>query len=212
MADVVRAEGLVIAATDVSGNVYPFACAKNVNLSISRDFFELAPKTSSSVAFRSFMKNKTTFTVTGDGLIKMVESNMLPITFFDSFIEGTDATIVGSTDSFVAYIDFIDAQNNYKLYKFGCIFQELSLTSTVSQNAAYSFTLQGNGAITELTIVDTYTVSGGTIPGRSTATHKLVAVGYRGKWYYNYTVSAGPVISLGASLNGVSVVAAYIAI
>lgn len=212
MADVVRAEGLVIAATDVSGNVYPFACAKNVNLSISRDFFELAPKTSSSVAFRSFMKNKTTFTVTGDGLIKMVESNMLPITFFDSFIEGTDATIVGSTDSFVAYIDFIDAQNNYKLYKFGCIFQELSLTSTVSQNAAYSFTLQGNGAITELTIVDTYTVSGGTIPGRSTATHKLVAVGYRGKWYYNYTVSAGPMINLGVSLNGVSVVAAYIAI
>lgn len=212
MADVVRAEGLVIAATDSSGNVYPFACAKNVSLSITRDFFELAPKTSSAVAFRSFIKNKTNFSVTGDGLIKLVESNMLPITFFDAFIEGTDSTIVGSTDSFVAYIDFIDAQNNYKLYKFGCIFQDLSLTSTVGQHAAYSFTLQGNGAITELTIVDTYTVSGGTIPGRSTATHKLVAVGYRGKWYYNYTVSAGPVINLGASLNGVSVVAAYIAL
>lgn len=212
MADVVKAEGLVIAATNASGNVYPFACAKNVSLSISRDFFELAPKTSSSVAFRSYMKNKTTFTVTGDGLVKMVEDNMLPITFFDSFIEGGDAVTIGTTDSFVAYIDFIDAQNNYKLYKFGCIFQELSLTSTVSQNAAYSFTLQGNGAITELTIVDTYTVSGGTIPGRSTGTHKLVAVGYRGRWYYNYVVSAGPVISLGASLNGVSVVAAYISI
>jgi len=212
MADVVRAEGLVIAATDSSGNVYPFACAKNVSLSISRDFFELAPKTSSAVAFRSYIKNKTTFSVTGDGLIKLVESNMLPVTFFDGFIEGTDSTIAGSTDSFVAYIDFIDAQNNYKLYKFGCIFQDLSLTSTAGQHAAYSFTLQGNGAITELTIVDTYTVSGGTIPARSTATHKLVAVGYRGKWYYNYTVSAGPVINLGTSLNGVSVVAAYIAL
>lgn len=212
MADVVKAEGLVIAATDASGNVYPFACAKNVSLSISRDFFELAPKTSTSVAFRSYIKNKTTFSITGDGLVKMVESNMLPITFFDGFIEGTDASIVGSSDSFVAYIDFIDAQNNYKLYKFGCIFQDLSLSSSAGQNAAYSFTLQGNGAITELTVVDTYTVSSGTIPGRSTATHKLVAVGYRGKWYYNYTVSAGPVINLGTSLNGVSVVAAYIAL
>jgi hypothetical protein len=156
------------------------------------------------------MKGRTTFTISGNGLVKLVESNMLPLTFFDPFIEGIDSVFVGTTNNFIAYLDLIDAQNNYKMYKFGCIFQELSITSSVASLPTYSFTLQGNGAITELTIVDTYTVSGGTIPSRSTATHKLVAVGYRGKWYYNYTVSAGPVINLGASLNGVSVVAAYI--
>jgi hypothetical protein len=203
MADAVRAEGLVIAATDASGNVYPFACTKDVSINITRDMLELTPK--SNTIFREYIKNRQTFTVSGNGLVKMVESNTQPITFFDGFIEGTD-------NMFVAYLDMIDAQNNYKLYKFGCIFQDLTLTSSVGQNAQYSFTLQGNGAITELTVVDTYTVSSGTIPARSTSTHKLVAVGYRGKWYYNYTVSAGPVINLGTSLNGVSVVAAYVAL
>lgn len=210
MADVVKAEGLVIAATDSSGNIYPFACTKDANITITRDFLELAPKSNS--IFREYIKNRQTFTISGNGLVKIVESNMQAITFFDSFIEGTDSVISGTSNSFVAYLDMIDTQNNYKLYKFGCIFQDLTLTSSIGENAAYSFTLQGNGAITELTVVDTYTVSSGTIPARSTATHKLVAVGYRGKWYYNYTVSAGPVINLGTSLNGVSVVAAYVAL
>lgn len=203
MADVVRAEGLVIAATDTSGNIYPFACTKDVTITFSSDLLELTPKT--NTVYREYIGSRQTYSVSGNGLVKIVESNTQPITFFDNFIEGTNNT-------FVAYLDMIDAQNNYKLYKFGCIFQDLTLTSVVGQNAQYSFTLQGNGAITELTVVDTYTVSSGTIPARSTATHKLVAVGYRGKWYYNYTVSAGPVINLGTSLNGVSVVAAYVAL
>jgi hypothetical protein len=69
--------------------------------------------------------------------------------------------------------------------------------------------LQVTGGFTELTVVDTYTVSSGTITGRSTSTHKLVAVGYGGKWYYNYSV-VGTTITLGTALNGTSVVAAYI--
>jgi hypothetical protein len=210
MADAVKAEGLVIAATDASGNVYPFACTKDVSINITRDFLELTPKT--NTIYREYIKGRQSYTITGNGLVKIVESSTQPITFFDGFIEGTDTVVAGTTNSFVGYLDMIDAQNNYKLYKFGCIFQDLTLTSSVGQNAQYSFTLQGNGPITELTVVDTYTVSSGTIPARSTATHKLVAVGYRGKWYYNYTVSAGPVITLGTSLNGVSVVAAYIAL
>jgi hypothetical protein len=88
----------------------------------------------------------------------------------------------------------------------------LSLESSYSGTPTYNFTLQVTGTFTELTVVDTYTVASGTITARSTSTHKLVAVGYGGKWYYNYTVSTGPVINLGSSLNGTSVVAAYIAI
>jgi hypothetical protein len=104
----------------------------------------------------------------------------------------------------------IDPQNNYKLYKFSCILQSLSLDASYSGVPSYNFSLQVTGGFTELTVVDTYTVASGTITARSTTSHKLVAVGYGGKWYYNYTVSAGPVINLGASLNGTSVVAAYI--
>jgi hypothetical protein len=87
---------------------------------------------------------------------------------------------------------------------------EVSYDSTVNNFAQYNYSLQVTGGFTELTVIDTYTVASGTITGRSTSTHKLVAVGYGGKWYYNYTVSAGPVITLGTALNGTSVVAAYI--
>ena len=203
MADIVKTEGLVLAITDSSGNVYPFACANNSSISITKDLIELAPKTNTN--YREYINGRQTATISGSGLVKIVQSNMQPITFFDSFIEATDTSYIG-------YLDLIDPQNNYKLYKFSCILQSLTLDSSYSGTPTYNFTLQVTGTFTELTVVDTYTVTAGTITARSTATHKLVAVGYGGKWYYNYNVSAGPVINLGSSLNGTSVVAAYIAI
>lgn len=202
MADLVKTEGLVLAITDGSGNTYPFACAKNSTLSISKELIELAPKTNGK--YKEYLGGRQTATIGGSGLIKMSQSVMHPITFFDAFIEATDTSYVG-------YVDFIDAQNNYKLYKFTCIIQDLSIDSTYGGIPSYNFTLQVTGGFTELTIVDTYVVSGGTITGRSTATHKLVAIGYGGKWYYNYTV-VGTTITLGASLNGTTVIAAYIAL
>jgi len=203
MADIVKTEGLVLAITDGSGNTYPFACTSTSNLSITRDTIELAPKTNTN--YREFIQGRQTATITGSGLVKMSQANMHPITFFDGFIEATDTSYVG-------YLDLIDPQNNYKLYKFSCILQSLSLDASYSGVPSYNFSLQVTGGFTELTVVDTYTVASGTITARSTTTHKLVAVGYGGKWYYNYTVSAGPVITLGSSLNGTSVVAAYIII
>jgi hypothetical protein len=201
MADIVKTEGLVLAITDGSGNTYPFACTSTSNLSITRDTIELAPKTNTN--YRQYIQGRQTATISGTGLVKMSQSNMHPITFFDGFIEATDSTFVG-------YLDLIDSQNNYKLYKFSCIIDSLTLDASYSGVPTYNFSLQVTGGFTELTIVDTYTVTGGTITARSTSTHKLVAVGYGGKWYYNYTVSSGPVIILGSSLNGTSVVAAYI--
>ena len=205
MAEVVTSEGLVIAATDLSGNVYPFACTKNATLSISSDFLELAAKTNG--IFREYIKGKQSFTVSGSGLIKMSQSYLQPITFFDSFIEGSDT-------SFICYLDIIDKSGNYKVYKLSCFVQSLTLESTTSQNSTYSFTLQGTGPMTEITVVDSYVVSSGKITARNTATHKLVAVGIAGVWYYNYTVTneGGGVftITIGTSFNGQTVKAAYL--
>jgi hypothetical protein len=206
MAEALKAEGLVIAVTNASVGVYPFACTKTATLSITRDFLELAPRTNG--IFREFLPNRTSFTISGDGLIKMTESNMQPITFFDSFIEGTD-------QEFVGYLDMIDASGNYKVYQFSCIIQDLSLTSATTQNGAYSFTLQGTGPLIEITTVDSYTVSSGSITGRDPDDYKLVAVGIDGIWYYNYSVtgtSPNFVISIGASYNGKVVKAVYIAL
>lgn len=201
MADAVKAEGLVLALTNETGGVYPFACAKNANLTITAEPIELAPKVNS--AYRQYIKGRKSYTVSGNGLVKLVESNMQPLTFFEPFIESTDVTYIG-------YLDIIDNQNNYKVYQFNCVISSLSIDSNVGNFGQYSYTLQGTGSFTEITSVDTYTVAGGTITARATTSWKLVAVGYGGKWYYNYTVSAGPVINLGSSLNGTTVMAVYV--
>ena len=206
MAEAIKAEGLVIAVTDSSGNVYPFACTKNVTLNISRDFLELAPR--SNGIFREYLSNRSSFNISGDGLVKISQSNMQTITFFDNFIEGTDT-------EFIAYLDIIDESGNYKIYTFNCIIQNLSLTSAIAQYGTYSYTLQGTGSFTEISSVDSYTVSSGNITGRDPDDYKLVAVGIEGVWYYNYTVtgtSPNFIINIGTAYNGKTVKAVYIAL
>jgi hypothetical protein len=207
MAEAVTSEGLVIAVTNASGGVFPFACAKNATLSISRDSLELAPRTNG--VFREYIQNRMSFTVSGNGLVKMAESNMQPITFFDTFIEGTD-------QEFLCYLDMIDKTGNYKVYQFTAFITSLSISSNVSEFGSYDYTLQGTGPLVEITTVDSYVVSSGKITARSTATFKLVAVGIDGVWYYNYTVTneGGGVftITIGTSFNGKTVKAAYISI
>lgn len=207
MAEVVTSEGLVLAVTNASGGVFPFACAKNATLSISRDTLELAPRTNG--VFREYIQNRMSFTVSGNGLVKMAESNMQPITFFDTFIEGTD-------QEFLCYLDMIDKTGNYKVYQFTAFITSLSISSSVNEFGSYDYTLQGTGPLVEITTVDSYTVASGYITGRNTATFKLVAVGIEGKWYYNYTVTSpgGGVyeINIGTSFNGKTVKAAYISI
>lgn len=206
MADAVKAEGLVIAYL-YEDNVYPLACAKNSSISINRDFLELAPKTNG--LYREYIAGRRGFTISGSGLVKMAQSYMHPIGFFDDFFTGTDT-------KFTAFLDMIDAQNNYKVFQFDCFIQDITFDTTVGSLANYNYTLQGTGGFTELTIVDTNTVTSGLIPGRDTATHKLVAIGYGGKWYYNYLVTEPTtgtfVIDMGTALNGTSVISAYIAL
>ena len=136
--------------------------------------------------------------------VKIVGTNQNGIDFFEDLLTTTNT-------KYTAYLDIIDPQNNYRVYQFQCYVQSVDYTSTVNNFAQYNYNLQGTGGFTELTVIDTYTVSSGTITGRSTSTHKLVAIGYRGAWYYNYSV-VGTTITLGTALNGVSVVAAYITI
>ena len=209
MADVLKTEGLVIAATDGAGNVYPFACAQSSTITINRELLELTPKTNSY--FRDYTYGKNTFTVSGTGLVKLDQAYMNDIVFFDPFITNN------SDAKFLCYLDMIDAQNNYKIYKFYVWIQELTLESSYGSIPSYSFTLQGSGDITPIgSYVDSYTVASGKITGRDTDDYKLVAIGYGGKWYFNYSVSepsAGVFeITMGSSLNGTVVKAAYIAI
>ena len=207
MADVLKAEGLVLTATYSNGDVFPFACAKNSSINVSRDFIELAPKTNGY--FREYIIGRIGFTVTGSGLIKLQQSYMQAYYFFDQFVLNMDAT-------FKAYLDFIDNQNNYNVYKFDCIMQDLTLDSTIGSTPTYNYTLQGTGPIELINIVDQIVVVGGVITGRDPLFYKLTAVGYQGKWYFNYVVTEPTpgtfVISVGAGLNGVTVTASYLSL
>lgn len=203
MADIIKTEGLVLAINDGT-NIYPFACAKNSVLTITNDFLELAPKTNN--VFKEYIPNRKSFTLSGSGLCKLSESYKQDLNFFDDFITGTDT-------KFTAYIDIIDTANNYLAYEFECYITELTIDSTYGSNPSYSFSLQGTSEIVLLTEDDIYTVSSGKITGRNTSTYKLVAIGYGGKWYYNYVVTNPSVgvyeISIGTALNGTSVKAIY---
>lgn len=140
MADVLKVSGFVLYITDSTGT-YPFACANSTTISISREIIELAPKTNN--AYRRYIKGRSSFTMSGGGLIKIVQANMHPITFFDSFIEGTDAIYSGR-------FDMIDPEGNYKKYSFQCFVTELSLNNTYDATPTYSFSLQGVGGFTEI--------------------------------------------------------------
>jgi hypothetical protein len=338
MADILKTEGLVI-AYNYNGNIYPLACSKNSTISITSEFLELAPKTNN--VFREYIPNRKTFTINGSGLVKLSQTNLHPIDFFQKFMVGYDVqpnkqyiikaetkqnlvdftaiptnvvayngnttqliytnselgspfldsdlyidvngtNVVTKTDNgtltldvnggdvitaytkfftawassgyyrlyiynqtdgillydstvfnptigttvhthtftaqggygkFTTYLDLIDTSNNYSAYEMECYITEFSLESSFGSNPSYSFSLQGTGPLTQITENDTFTVASGKITGRNPATYRLVAIGYGGKWYYNYVVtspSAGVYeIIMGTSLNGTSVKAIY---
>jgi hypothetical protein len=210
MADTLKAEGLVIAAMGTGNNVYPFACATNSSITISGETLEIA--TISNNSFRSFVTGRQSFTVSGSGLAKMTETSMNGINFFDNFITGTNT-------KFKCFLDLIDNQNNYQSYEFYVIITSLTLDSTYGSFPTYSYTLQGASPITDTLIRDQDVVASGKVTAAAGSEpggiYKLVAVGYGGKWYFNYTVTldgATPIINLGSALNGTTVTHAYTAI
>jgi hypothetical protein len=210
MADTLKAEGLVIAAMGTGNNVYPFACATNSSITISGETLEIA--TISNNSFRSFVSGRQSFTVSGSGLAKMTETSMNGINFFDNFITGTNT-------KFKCFLDLIDNQNNYQSYEFYVIITSLTLDSTYGSFPTYSYTLQGASPITDTLIRDQDVVASGKVTAAAGSepggVYKLVAVGYGGKWYFNYSVTldgATPIINLGSALNGTTVTHAYTAI
>jgi hypothetical protein len=191
-------------------NVYPFACATNSSITISGETLEIA--TISNNSFRSFVSGRQSFTVSGSGLAKMTETSMNGINFFDNFITGTNT-------KFKCFLDLIDNQNNYQSYEFYVIITSLTLDSTYGSFPTYSYTLQGASPITDTLIRDQDVVASGKVTAAAGSEpggiYKLVAVGYGGKWYFNYTVTldgATPIINLGSALNGTTVTHAYTAI
>jgi hypothetical protein len=120
---------------------------------------------------------------------------------------------VGGTGIFTAYLEMLDNLNNYDVYQMQCYISSLTLESTYGSTPTYSYNLQGTGPLTKISEANTATVDSGKITARSTATYKLLALGYDGAWYYDYIVTSPSTgvyeINLGTALNGKSVRTVY---
>lgn len=141
MADVLQSNGLILYVNN-SVSYAPFACAKTSTITINRDVIELAPKTNNR--YKRYIGGRSSFTISGSGLIKISDPSNTTITFFDSYIEGTNTIPVQGR------FEMIDSQGNYKKYSFEAIIIDLSLESTIGSIPSYSFTLQGTGGFTEI--------------------------------------------------------------
>ena len=141
MADVLQSNGLILYVNN-SVSYAPFACAKTSTITINRDVIELAPKTNNR--YKRYIGGRSSFTISGSGLIKISDPSNTTITFFDSYIEGTNTIPVQGR------FEMIDPQGNYKKYSFEAIIIDLSLESTIGSIPSYSFTLQGTGGFTEI--------------------------------------------------------------
>lgn len=141
MANVLQSNGLVIYLYDGEG-YSPFGCAKTSTITINRDTIELAPK--SNLGYKSFIKSRNSFTVSGNGLITLFEPSKISISNFDLFIEGNDsANITGR-------FEMTSMSGAYKKYSFEGILTNLTLESTIGEFATYSFTIQGTGPFVEI--------------------------------------------------------------
>ena len=205
MADAIKSQGLVLSYYH-NGNYRPLACAKNANITISREFLELAPK--SNNAFKRFIPTKKSFTISGSGLVKIQQTYQNAFDFFEDMFQTSDV-------KFNAFLELIDNELNYRVYQFDCYITELTLNSTVNNFANYSYTLQGTGEFTEISTVDTVEVVDGKATARDPTLWRLVAVGFNAQWYNSYgvlTVGTSFYIILGEAMNGRDVVQVYIPI
>ena len=115
---------------------YPIACAKEISVTTTTDKIELAPYTNGY--WRSFIYGRTSGTITGNGITKIV-------------VPGSNYSIFDLIDfqtaHFIALARYTltDPQGNGRSYDVPCLIDEINISGTTGQNAAYSFTLTMTG-------------------------------------------------------------------
>lgn len=198
MGQAIKAEGLVLGFDD-GYHVYPMACAKTSTFTVTQDYIELAPKT--STAWREFITSRKTFVVSGDGLLKLDDT----YAYGDDYLD--DKIVTGSNE--ITGFLFMADEDSGKMYKFNGYMTELTYSAGVGGFGQYNYSIQGNGEPTLLFDV-TQTVSAGAITGVNPATYRYIALAIDGKVYFNYDPNPSTgAITLGSSFNGKSVVVFY---
>lgn len=198
MSNAIKADGLVLGFDD-GFHVYPMACAKTSTFTITQDFIELAPKTSSE--WREYITARKTFVVSGDGLLKLDDT----YAYGDDYL---DDKIVTGSNEITGFLFMADSTDG-KLYKFTGYMNELSYSASVGGFAQYSYSIQGTSEPT-LALDTAQTVTAGAVTGVNPATYRYLALAIDGQLYFNYTPNPSTgAITVGTQFNGKTAIIFY---
>lgn len=119
----------------------PFACARRCTLTLSAELLETT--TSSGGRFKTFIPKTISWTISGDGLVKLPGVDDIPNSF-----EGPDEIFTYIVDQELVTLKFLgtDGTNNLA-YQGSGYFTQLEIDGTDKDITTYSFTLQGTGTI-----------------------------------------------------------------
>lgn len=138
MASPVQAKAVVLYAK-IGSVYYPVACAKDVNITTTADFLELAPRSSS--VWREYEYSRITGEITGSGITKINSGDSL-YTIFDLY--GQQFSQLKFLVKFSAY----DPEGNYKVFECNVLVKEIGLGGSASALSSYTYALQISGPIT----------------------------------------------------------------
>jgi hypothetical protein len=139
MASPVQAKAVVLYAK-IGSVYYPIACAKDVSITTTADFFELAPRSSS--VWREFEYGRLTGEISGSGVTKVNTSPDNLYSIFD--VLGQQFSLL----KFLVKFSVVDPEGNYKVFECNVLVEECNVSGSASALSAYTYKFRITGPVT----------------------------------------------------------------
>ena len=137
MANPVQAKAVVLYAK-IGSVYYPVACAKDVSITTTAEFIELAARTSS--VWREYEYGRMSGKITGSGITKINTGGNL-YSIFD---------VLGQQFSqlkFLVKFSAVDPDGNYKVFECRVLVEEVNISGSAAALSGYTYTLQISGPV-----------------------------------------------------------------
>jgi hypothetical protein len=145
MANPVQAKAVVLYAK-IGSVYYPVACAKDVAITTTAEFIELAARTSSQ--WREYEYGRMSGKITGSGITKINTGGNL-YSIFDLLGQQL------SQLKFLVKFSVVDPDGNYKVFECNVLVEEINISGSAAALSSYTYSLTISGPITvESTPVD----------------------------------------------------------
>jgi hypothetical protein len=137
MADAVRGNAVIL-YVQLGEYYYPIACSKDVSITTTSDFLELAPRSSS--IWREFIPSRISGQITGNGITKIVSDSLYSV--FDLMGYQFDQTPV------LAKFELTDPSANIKVFECETLVEECNVSGEAGRLSNHSYSLKITGPVT----------------------------------------------------------------